>query len=76
MSERLVGCFRAVFPQLPEDEVRRASRSSLPEWDSLATVNLMAVLEEEFDVRIGGDDVLELASFDLVAAWLAEKVHG
>jgi acyl carrier protein len=55
---------------LSEAGTTRASLESVPEWDSLAAVTLVAVVEEEFGVAIDADDLPKLTSFDLVLNYL------
>ena len=66
LRESLVRCFAAVFPALPAEEIPRASVETVEEWDSLAAVTLLTVLEEEFDVEIDELDLPGLRSFDAV----------
>jgi len=49
---RLERCFRAVFPDLDEEQLYNATPFSVRAWDSLATVNLLALIEEEFGVQV------------------------
>jgi acyl carrier protein len=63
LKTRLVNCFTAVFPALPARDVELASPSTVSEWDSIATVNLVAVIEEEFGIQLGVDDLEQLDSF-------------
>ena len=66
MDLRLIRCFRGVFPQLDESAVRQAKRSIMEEkWDSLASVTLIHVVEQEFGVTI---DLFDLEALDSYAA--------
>jgi acyl carrier protein len=69
-EHRLVRCFSLVFPKLAADEIRAASIETIDEWDSLASVTLVAVLQEEFGVEIDLGDLPELISFDAVLRYL------
>jgi acyl carrier protein len=60
---RLSKCFLVVFPKLKPEEVPSASNQTLASWDSLATVTLVNVIEEEFGVQIDPDDFGKLLSF-------------
>ncbi len=62
-TARLGACFSRVFPELTGEEALKASAGGLPQWDSLATLNLLALIEEEFGVRIDLDDLEEAPSF-------------
>jgi acyl carrier protein len=61
-NARLRKCFGTVFPDLNEEQTLQASAAALAEWDSLATLNLLALIEEEFGVSIDLDE-LEAPSF-------------
>jgi acyl carrier protein len=61
---RLAKCFTAVFPNLTPSEVATATTASVEGWDSLATVTLMTVVEEEFDTAIEPEELANLASFE------------
>ena len=70
---RLVKCFKAVFPNLTDEEVMLASITSVSEWDSVAAISLIVVLEEEFGTEISPDEIENLISFDLVRNYLESK---
>jgi acyl carrier protein len=72
---RLVTCFAAVFPELDPAEVERASPFTVPEWDSLANVTLVSVVEEEFAVQIPLDDLETLGSFELVLDFVRGSIE-
>ena len=67
---RLVKCFSAVFNGLSEAELRAASTTNLATWDSIATVTLIALIEEEFKIEVDVDDLERLTSFDSVLGYL------
>ena len=62
--ERLVRCFQAVFPDLNEAEIARASTSRTSAWDSISTLNLTAAVEEEFGMQFAAEEIEKLTSFD------------
>lgn len=72
-TERLVRCFRAVFPNLSNDVIAAASVETLPQWDSLAMVTLKALLEGEFAIQIDPLDLVECDSFETISAYLRER---
>lgn len=59
----LVRCFASVFPTLSEEEIRSANTESVGIWDSLSTVTLAAVIQEEFNIEIDSKVLLNLDSF-------------
>ena len=62
-DERLIRCFASVFPVLTQEEIENASSDSVGIWDSLSSVTLAAVIQEEFDVEIEPDALPNLDSF-------------
>jgi len=73
VEERLQGCFSAVFTNLSSDEILQCSNASVATWDSLATVTLVSLIEEEFGVTIAPEEYEYMVSFDLVTQCLKNK---
>jgi acyl carrier protein len=63
MRQRLAGCFTTAFPDLDPAKVEAASMENVATWDSMYTLNIVALVEEEFDIMIGIDEIGGLASF-------------
>lgn len=69
IQERLVDVLRSVFGDDELDVTDHTTAADVPEWDSLANINLLFALEEEFGVRFRDDEfsamrnVGELRSF-------------
>jgi acyl carrier protein len=74
VDHRLTRCFASVFPGLSPDEIRAASFASVPAWDSLAAVTLVALLEQEFDIQIDIMELPELTSYDAVRRYLLKQI--
>jgi acyl carrier protein len=70
IKQRLTNCFATVFPELSEKEIYRASQASISNWDSVASITLVNVIEEEFGIQIDFEAVADLVSFDLVLDYL------
>jgi len=68
---RLVKCFRAVFAGLSDEQIRHANSTNVEGWDSVATVTLITLVEEEFGVEIDADDLEGFGSFDSLLAHLS-----
>jgi acyl carrier protein len=67
---RLVKCFGAVFPEVPEAELPQASTATVAAWDSLASITLLTVLEEEFGIAIDPEQLEHLQSFQSVLEYV------
>jgi acyl carrier protein len=73
LHARLTKCFLAVFPELTENTVQTATPSSVASWDSVATLNLLTVVEEEFGVEIDFVDVMDDLSYPQIAGYLQKR---
>jgi acyl carrier protein len=73
LASRLGRCFAAVFPEIPEVELTSARMESVAGWDSIATITLVNVIEEEFGVQIDPEDLPRLVSFEGVRNYLVER---
>ena len=49
---------------ISEDQVDGLTFQSIPEWDSVGHMGLIAALEEAFDIVFDTDDIVDLSSFD------------
>lgn len=74
VETRVVRCFAAVFPDLDPLAVQTARRDTLADWDSLASVTLVRVIEEEFGIRIRLLDLDELNGFQDFLAYLSQRL--
>jgi serine O-acetyltransferase len=70
LGARLARCFAAVFGELSPEEIPQASISSMPEWDSMASMTLVALIEEEFELRIDAPEIARLTSFAQIMNYL------
>ena len=62
VEERLVKSFGMVFPSLSEPEIRQATPATVREWDSVAAITLVTVLEEEFETSLDFEVMADLDS--------------
>jgi acyl carrier protein len=74
IEARLASCFAAVLPELSADEIRTASASGTAGWDSVTTVTLIAVIEDEFQIAIDLDDPARFDSFHGILDYLRGRV--
>jgi acyl carrier protein len=72
-QRRLVQCFTAVFADLSEQQAAVATIDSVSDWDSIATVTLVSLIEEEFQIHIASDALAQLASFDAFYRYLEAR---
>ena len=69
IDDRLVKCFQAVFHRegLSDEAMKLAGRDTVQRWDSAGLLELILVIEEEFDLDIFGLDV-EQSTLDSYAS--------
>ena len=75
IQERLQKCFSLVLFEVPEEMISQVSMSSVAEWDSLAMVNLIALVEEEFNLQVTDADLLHFRSFQQILHYLAARAE-
>jgi acyl carrier protein len=56
-------CFLKAFP-VNENEIVNLKYQDIPEWDSIGHMNLIATIEDEFEVELDIDDITELSDFN------------
>jgi acyl carrier protein len=61
---------KAPRPDLNSD----TSMDSVSTWDSLAHLNIIIALEEEFDIELDEAEAMDLSSVPLLVIAVAEKV--
>lgn len=70
MQARLSRCFLAVFPGLSNAQIASASVETREAWDSVASVTLVALIEEEFGINFELDALDGLVSFRAILDYL------
>ena len=72
-KQKLVNCFRIVFPSLSDGEIYTASQDCLQAWDSVAAITLANVIEEEFQTAVEFEALADLTSFSLILQYLERQ---
>jgi acyl carrier protein len=73
IEERLISCFLEVMPELSPAEIPHASAGASSNWDSVTTVSLIAVIEDEFGIAIEIDELSSFDSFHGVLQYLKRR---
>lgn len=76
IHERLVKCFRTVFPSLPAGEIPASSQVTNSAWDSIASITLVNVIEDEFGFQVDLDLMPELNSFNRILLYVKTHSQG
>jgi len=56
-------CYMHSF-QIAEDQLQSLTYQSITAWDSVGHLNLIAALEEAFDIMMDTDDIIDLSSYE------------
>ncbi len=67
---KLLDCVKTVFPNVPEDNIPELTMENAAQWDSLATVTLAALIEENFGIEIEAEDLAQFTSFRNISSFL------
>jgi acyl carrier protein len=73
-AQKLQGSFRQGLALPPTFDVTHADSSNLRQWDSVAHLQLVVAIEDNFAVRLTPADVVELQSYQRAIAIL--RRHG
>ena len=73
--DRLLDCFVQTFA-INRDQIipRKLAYQSIPEWDSVGHMALVAEIESTFDVRLDSDDIIGMS--DVFKAIEILQKHG
>ena len=69
----LIYIFKAIFlsiQHLNDEELEQLTSGDIEEWDSLNQLNLLAAIEEEFELQIPDDEALKFNSFLYIEEYL------
>lgn len=73
IENRLTRCFETVFPALPATAIPLSSQATVGMWDSVATITLVHVIEDEFGCELDLDLLPELDSFERILAYMRSQ---
>ena len=68
---RLMRCFSAVFPTLPEQQIATATLETVDGWDSVAAATLVTTIEEEFGIEFDVEALGNLTSYQSIFDYLS-----
>jgi acyl carrier protein len=74
-NARLGKCFTAVFPDLAAEDLQAATPASVKGWDSIATLTLLTVICEEFNLEMDFADFPEDLSYPSIAKYV-DQMNG
>ena len=73
MSDPLISIFSDGLGLDPADLNEATSPDNTSEWDSLAAITLVELIEAQFDVRLGARDIMKMQTIGLARQVLKGK---
>lgn len=65
--------FKKIFELEDEEYIKKMSIETKKEWDSFMHIELVLAIEERFQIKFSGKDILEFLSFEKGKTILKEK---
>ncbi len=59
--------------ELPKEQLEEATYTGIPGWDSVGHMNLIAAIEDAFDIMFDTDDIIDFSSYKKGMQILQEK---
>lgn len=73
MEEKLLTIIRDILEDQSLDE--NVSQENCDDWDSMAHLNIVIAVEEEFDISIEPEDITEIKSFADLKQHLSQAIN-
>lgn len=73
--EKYNEAFTTTF-EITEDQLFGLKYQDIEAWDSVGHMNLIAALEESFDIMMDTDDIIDLSSYEKGKEILAKDDYG
>jgi acyl carrier protein len=74
-TTRLTNCFKTVFPDVGETQILSATQESVAAWDSIATITLVNVVEDEFGIQMDIDQLETFDSFEGIRKYILQETR-
>lgn len=72
-ENKLKAIMASVLNVSPEEIDDNCAVGSFKKWDSLAHMNLIVILEQEFNLELSDDDVADMLSYAIIRKIIDEK---
>lgn len=61
--ERYIKIFKESFKIEDTEQIKELEYQSVPSWDSVGHMDLIASIEDEFDIMMETDDIINFSSY-------------
>jgi acyl carrier protein len=73
MTTRVAKVFSEVLGVSPAQITDETSPDNTPQWDSMAAMNLVVAIEDEFDIRLSTAEIVSMRNVAIVRKVLTTK---
>jgi acyl carrier protein len=73
MTTRVAKVFSEVLGVSPSQITDETSPDNTPQWDSMAAMNLVVAIEDEFDIRLSTAEIVSMRNVAIVRKVLTTK---
>ena len=73
MTIRVAKVFSEVLGNSPDTVTDETSPDNTPQWDSMAAMNLVVAIEDEFDIRLSTAEIVSMRNVAIVKKVLTAK---
>lgn len=75
--DSFVSLFAAQFDETPNNQFAANTRfRELEEWSSLTALSIIAMVDDEFDVQLDGDDIRSAATIEDIYKTVISRLDG
>ena len=72
--KRLIQVFKSVLEIGDENTIKILEYNTIPKWDSVGHMQLVAAIETEFDILMETEQIIDLSCFNMACSILGD--HG
>ncbi len=76
IQDRLQEVFQTVFADDSIELKPEMTAADIPQWDSVAHINLMFAIEQAFGIQFAGNELAEFANIGELVSYLEAKGQG
>jgi acyl carrier protein len=73
ISSRLTQCFLTVFPDIDSRRIPGATSDTIKDWDSVAHISLLTVIDEEFGIETDMEGAGNLTSWQALLDYIRHE---
>lgn len=69
----LTSIFKAIFPDMTDNDIATAGSYNTESWDSIAFVTLIFSVEEIFKIKFTNDEIIQMSDYESIKRFILDK---